>query len=48
MNNPLNVEFLKSRAIKQIIVFGKAKALNTLWKQEFYEKSVAQGTLVEI
>ena len=43
LNNPLNVQYLKSRALKRIIVIGKAKALNALWKAEFYEIAVAQN-----
>ena len=48
LNNPLNVEFLKSRCLKRFVVIGKAKSLNALWKNEFYEKSKAQGTLMEL
>jgi hypothetical protein len=48
LNNPLNVQYLKSRALKRIIVIGKAKALNALWKAEFYETAVAQNNLTEI
>lgn len=48
LNNPLNIDYLKSRSTKQIIIFGKAKALNALWKNEFYEVAKNNGALTEI
>ena len=48
LNDARNVEFIKSRSNGEIIVFGKAKALNSLWKTEFYEVAKHNGTLTEI
>lgn len=48
LNNPLNLEYLKSRCSKRIVVIGKANALNPLWRHEFYDKSKQQGTLIEL
>ena len=48
LNNKLNVDYLKSRASQRIIVIGKSRTLNPLWRSQFYDKSKAQGTLIEI
>jgi len=48
LNNPLNIEFLKSRCTKKFVVIGKAKALNALWKTEFLDPAKAQGNLTEL
>jgi hypothetical protein len=48
LNNQLNIDFLKSRCNKKFVIIGKAKALNTLWKSEFYEPSKTQDTLIEL
>ena len=48
LNNSLNVEYIKSRCLKDLIIVGKAKALNPLLKAEFYEKAKANNTIVEI
>jgi hypothetical protein len=45
LNNPLNIEFLKSRCTKKFVVIGKAKGLNPLWKTEFLDAAKAQGNL---
>jgi hypothetical protein len=48
LNNPNVIEFLKSRALKRIIVIGKAEALNPLWRAEFYDEAQAQGNILEL
>ena len=37
LNNSLNIEYLKSRANKKIVIIGKASGLNTIWKKEFLD-----------
>jgi hypothetical protein len=48
LNNPNNIDYIKSRSKETLIVFGKAKALNGLWKNEFYENAKTQMSLTEI
>jgi hypothetical protein len=48
LNNAGIIEFLKKRAKKQIVIFGKAKSLNPIWKNEFYEKARTQGSVTEV
>jgi hypothetical protein len=48
LNNPLNIDYLKSRAVKKLIVIGKAKALNAVWKHGILEPAKEQGHLTEI
>lgn len=40
LNNPLNIEFLRSRSTKKFVVIGKAKTQNALWRNEFYDKAL--------
>eukprot|EP00347_Sterkiella_histriomuscorum_P019777 403340332 len=48
LNSHLNVDFLKSRATEKIIVFGRAKALNNLWRHEFYDLAKNANNLTEL
>lgn len=31
LNNPLNIDYLKSRALKKLVVIGKSRALPEIW-----------------
>jgi hypothetical protein len=39
LNNPLNVEYLKSRTIKKLIVISKSRGLPEIWKKEIIQKA---------
>ena len=41
LNNSLNVDFLKSRATKKLVIISKESSINGLWKREIY--SVAES-----
>ncbi|CDW81163.1 UNKNOWN [Stylonychia lemnae] len=48
LNSQLNVDFLKTRAVEKIIVFGRAKSLNALWRNEFFEIAKSQEKVTEL
>lgn len=47
LNSSLNVDFIKSRAKKKLVIFGKARALNPLWKSELYERASQANNVIE-
>ena len=48
LNNPLNVDFLKSRATKKLVIISKESSLNKLWKREIYSVADSQGHVLNI
>jgi hypothetical protein len=48
LNNPQNVEFLKSRTTRKLIFISKTRGLPQIWKQEIVEKAKEQGHYMEI